>query len=223
MLDPFAIVRAVGTFGAAVVVGSGVLIWYTRDALVPAGGSIWRRRVVLSVLVAALVSAAATVAGVIGAAAAAAEIGAFSVDGTIIGTFLLHTGVGRITIVEIALGAAACVPAIIAWLTLKNPKVSDVALLVAALIAAAGLATVPFASHPTTLDQQILGIGAAIAHRWALSVWLGGFSVTFDLMVTPEPATMRYGDPQASAPVSTSSAQYEVGKPDDAGAIANGV
>src|SRR5450631_751593 len=192
MLDPFAIVRAVGTFGAAVVVGSGVLIWYTRDALVPAGGSIWRRRVVLSVLVAALVSAAATVAGVIGAAAAAAEIGAFSVDGTIIGTFLLHTGVGRITIVEIALGAAACVPAIIAWLTLKNPKVSDVALLAAALIAAAGLATVPFASHPTTLDQQILGIGAAIAHRWALSVWLGGLPALLLLIGTgPVPGDTR--------------------------------
>ena len=174
MIDPFAIVRAVGTFGAAIVVGSGILIWYTRDALVPAGGSIWRRRVVFSVLAAALVSAAATVAGVIGAAAAAAEIGAFSVSGTIIGTFLLHTGVGRITIVEIAFGVAACVPAIIAWLTLKNTKVSDVALLAAALIAAAGLATVPFASHPTTLDQRLIGVGAAIAHRWALSVWLGG-------------------------------------------------
>jgi copper resistance protein D len=174
MIDPFAIVRAVGTFGAAIVVGSGILIWYTRDALVPAGGSIWRRRVMFSILAASLISAAAIVAGVIGAAAAAAEIGTFSVNGTIIGTFLLHTGVGRITIIEIALGVAACVPAIIAWITLKNTKVSDVALLAAALIAAAGLATVPFASHPTTLDQRLIGVSAAIAHRWALSVWLGG-------------------------------------------------
>ena len=174
MIDPFAIVRAVGTFGAAIVVGSGILIWYTRDALVPAGGSIWRRRVVFSVLAASLASAAATMAGAVGAAAAAAEIGAFSVNSTILGTFLLQTGVGRIMIVEIALGVAACAPAIVAWLTLKNTKVSDLALLAAALIAAAGLATVPFASHPTTLDQRLIGVGAAIAHRWALSVWLGG-------------------------------------------------
>ncbi|MGB6710564.1 MAG: hypothetical protein WBE85_10495, partial [Methylocella sp.] len=82
MIDPFAIVRAFGTLGAAIVVGSGILIWYTRDARSPAGGSIWRRRVVLTVLVAALVSAVATVAGAIGAAAAAAGIGAFSVDGS---------------------------------------------------------------------------------------------------------------------------------------------
>jgi len=81
MIDPFAIVRAFGTLGAAIVVGSGGLVWYTRDALAPAGGSVWRRRVVLLVLVAALVSAVATVAGAIGAAAAAAEIGTFSVDG----------------------------------------------------------------------------------------------------------------------------------------------
>src|SRR6202047_173245 len=60
MIDPFAIVRAVATLAAAIVVGSGVLVWYTRDALAPAGGSVWRRRVVLSVLVAAFAGAAAT-------------------------------------------------------------------------------------------------------------------------------------------------------------------
>ncbi|MGH6794367.1 MAG: hypothetical protein ACREDH_04015, partial [Methylocella sp.] len=96
MIDPFAVVRAFGTLGAAIVVGSAVLIWYTRDALAPAGGFIWRRRVVLAVLVAALVSAVATVAGAIGAAAAAAAIGTFSVNGSVIGTYLLNTGVGRI-------------------------------------------------------------------------------------------------------------------------------
>ena len=36
MIDPFAIVRAFATLGAAIIVGSGVLIWYTRDALAPA-------------------------------------------------------------------------------------------------------------------------------------------------------------------------------------------
>ena len=124
MIDPFAIVRAFATLGAAIIVGSGVLIWYTRDALAPAGGSVWRHRVVLTVLVAAFVSAIATAVGVIGAAAAAAQIGALSVNGATIETFLLHTGIGRIAVVEIACAAAACVPAIIAWITLKNTKVS---------------------------------------------------------------------------------------------------
>jgi len=174
MIDPFAIVRAFGTLGAAIVVGTGALIWYTRDALVPAGGTIWRHRVVLAVLIASIVSAIATTMGVIGAAAAAAEIGVFSVDGSTIETFLFKTGVGRIAILEIGFAAATCAPAVIAWVTLKNTKVSDVALLAAALIAAANLATVPFASHPITLDAQIVGVLSAIVHRLALSLWLGG-------------------------------------------------
>ncbi|HUZ91337.1 MAG TPA: CopD family protein, partial [Methylocella sp.] len=174
MIDPFAIVRAFGTFGAAIVVGSGVLIWYTRDALEPAGGSIWRRRVVLAVFAASVVSAIATAAGAIGAAAAAAGTSAFSVDGAVIEKFLFHTGVGRIAIVEIAIAATACVPAIIAWVTVKNTKVSDLALFAAALVAAVGLATVPFASHPITLNAQIFGVSSAVVHRWALSLWLGG-------------------------------------------------
>jgi len=174
MIDPFAVVRAFGTLGAATTVGTGALVWYTRDALVPAGGAIWRRRVVLAVLVASIVSAIATVAGVIGAAAAAAQVGVFAVDGSIVETFLFKTGVGHIEIVEIGLAAAACVPAAIAWVMLKNTQVSDVALLAAALISAANLATVPFASHPVTLDAQIAGILSAIAHRLALSLWLGG-------------------------------------------------
>ena len=174
MIDPFAIVRAFGTFGAAIVVGSGVLIWYTRDALEPAGGSIWRRRVVLAVFAASVVSAIATAAGAIGAAAAAAGTSAFSVDGAVIEKFLFHTGVGRIAIVEIAIAATACVPAIIAWVTVKNTKVSDLALFAAALVAAVGLATVPFASHPITLNAQIFGVSSAVVHRLSLSLWLGG-------------------------------------------------
>ncbi|MGH6868355.1 MAG: hypothetical protein ACREDA_05685, partial [Methylocella sp.] len=158
MIDPFAIVRAFGTLGAAIVVGSAVLIWYTRDALAPAGGLIWRRRVVLVVLVAALVSAVATVAGVIGAAAAAAAIGTFSVNGSVIGTYLLNTGVGRIAIVEIGCAIAACVPAVIAWITLKKTSISNLALMAAAEFAGVGLATFPFNSHPVTLDQQVVGL-----------------------------------------------------------------
>ncbi|MGH6852969.1 MAG: copper resistance D family protein, partial [Methylocella sp.] len=184
MIDPFAVVRAFGTLGAAIVVGSAVLIWYTSDALAPAGGFIWRRRVALVVLVAALVSAIATVAGAIGAAAAAAAVGTFSVNGSIIGTFLLKTGVGRITIVEIGCAMAACVPAVIAWTALKKTSISNLALMAAAEFAGVGLATFPFNSHPVTLDQQTAGLLASIAHRLALAVWAGGLPALIMLIGT---------------------------------------
>jgi len=47
-------------------------------------------------------------------------------------------------------------------------------LLSAAVAAGFSQAVVPFASHPTTLDPRWIGLAAAIAHRLALSVWLGG-------------------------------------------------
>jgi putative copper export protein/mono/diheme cytochrome c family protein/peroxiredoxin len=174
MIDPFAIVRAIATLAAAIVLGSGVLVWYTRDALAPAGKSVWRRRVVLSVVVAAFAGAVATSLSAVGAAADAAGAAGFSVDGSIIRTFLLETGVGRIAIIEIGCAVAACIPAVIAWITLKKSSTSDLALLVAALVAGIGLAAFPFNSHPVTLDQQIAGLSASIAHRLALGVWLGG-------------------------------------------------
>ncbi len=174
MIDPIAIVRAVATLAGAIVLGSGVLVWYTRDALAPAGGSVWRRRVVLSVVVAAFAGAVATSLSAVGAAADAAGAARFSVDGSIIGTFLLKTGVGRIAIIEIGCAVAACIPAVIAWITLKKSSTSDRALLLAALVAGIGLAAFPFNSHPVTLDQQIAGLSASIAHRLALGVWLGG-------------------------------------------------
>jgi putative copper export protein/mono/diheme cytochrome c family protein/peroxiredoxin len=174
MIDPFAIVRAFGTLGAAVVVGSAVLLWYTRDTRLPAGGAAWRRRVVFSVLAAAVIGAVGTCLGVIGAAADAAGLSVFSVDGSVIETFLTKTGVGRIAIVEIVSAVAVCVPATVAWFTLKKISISDGALLLAAFGAGVGLAAFPFNSHPVTLNQQVLGLCAAIAHRIALSLWLGG-------------------------------------------------
>jgi cytochrome bd-type quinol oxidase subunit 2 len=66
MIDPFAIVRAVATLAASIVLGSGVLLWYTRDALAPAGKSVWRRRVVLSVVVAAFAGAVTTSLSAVG-------------------------------------------------------------------------------------------------------------------------------------------------------------
>jgi putative copper export protein/mono/diheme cytochrome c family protein/peroxiredoxin len=174
MIDSLAIVRAFGTFGAAIIVGTGVLIWYTRDALEPAGASIWRGRVVLTVLVAAFIGAIATCIGAVGAAAAAADTTFFSVNGAIVETFLFNTGVGRIAIVEIGCAIAACIPSVIAWVTLKKSSISNLALLLAAEIAAVGLVTFPFNSHPVTLDQQVAGLLASIAHRLALAVWAGG-------------------------------------------------
>ncbi len=174
MLDPFAIFRALATLGAAVVVGASTLLWYSRDALVPAGGVIWRRRAVLAVLAAAITGAAATWISVAGSAAAAAGISVFSVDASVIATFLTKTGVGHITIIEIACAMAACIPAAIAWAWIKTPSVSGAALLGAAFIAGLGLIIYPFNSHPVTLEQLTLGVLSSIAHRLALAIWLGG-------------------------------------------------
>jgi putative copper export protein/mono/diheme cytochrome c family protein len=184
MIDPLAIARAFGTFGAAIIVGTGVLIWYTRDALEPAGASIWRGRVVLTVLVAAFIGAIATCIGAVGAAAAAADTTFFSVNGAIVETFLFNTGVGRIAIVEIGCAIAACIPSVIAWVTLKKSSISNLALLLAAEIAAVGLVTFPFNSHPVTLDQQVAGLLASIAHRLALAVWAGGLPALIMLIGT---------------------------------------
>ncbi|MGI8570638.1 MAG: CopD family protein [Methylocella sp.] len=174
MIDPFAIVRAIATLAAAIVLGSGMLVWYTRDALAPAGGSVWRRRVVLSVLVSAFAGAVATGLGAVGAAAAAAEISAFSINATVLATYLTKTGVGRIAIFEIVCAVAVCIPAVIAWVTLKKSLISDLGLLSAAVVAGLGLATFPFNSHPVTLDQEVAGLVSSIAHRFALAAWLGG-------------------------------------------------
>ena len=57
---------------------------------------------------------------------------------------------------------------------LKKTPASDLLLLSAAFAAGFSQAVVPFASHPTTLDPRWIGLAAAIAHRLALSVWLGG-------------------------------------------------
>ncbi|MGH6821295.1 MAG: CopD family protein, partial [Methylocella sp.] len=174
MIDPFAIVRAIATLAAAIVLGSSFLIWYTRDALAPAGGSVWRRRVVLSVLAAAFAGAVATGLGAVVAAAAAAEISAFSIDATVFAAFLTKTGVGRIAIFEIVCAVTVCIPAVIAWVTLKKSSISDFSLLSSAAVAGLGLAAFPFNSHPVTLDQQAAGLLSSVAHRLALATWLGG-------------------------------------------------
>src|ERR1700730_20796 len=184
MLDPFAIIRAIATLAAAIVVGSTSLIWYSRDAVQPAGGAIWRHRVVLTVLVSSFAGAVATWLSVVGSAAAAAGVGAFSIDASVIATFLTKTGVGKISIIEIACAIAACIPALIAWVTVKKSTTSDRALLCAAVIAGLGLIIYPFNSHPVTLDQQVAGLLSSIAHRLALAVWAGGLPALILLIGT---------------------------------------
>ena len=177
MIDPLDIVRAVATLTAAIVVGCGVLNWYTRDAHATKGGAIWRTRAAILILAAAAIGVVANALGAIGAstaAAAAADSHAFSFSGPILKTYLVQTGVGHITVLQFVFAVVACILAGLAWITLEKTATSDLLLLSAALAAGFGQAVVPFASHPTTLDPRWIGLAAAIVHRLALSVWLGG-------------------------------------------------
>ena len=177
MIDPLDIVRAVATLTAAIVVGCGVLNWYTRDAHATKGGAIWRTRAAGLIVAAAGIGVVATALGAIGASAAAvaaADSHAFSFNGPLLETYLMQTGVGHISILQFGSAVVACMLAGLAWVTLKKTPASDLLLLSAAFAAGFGQAVVPFASHPTTLDPRWIGLAAAIAHRLALSVWLGG-------------------------------------------------
>src|ERR1019366_7006157 len=103
MTAPLDIVRAVSTLTAAIVVGCGVLNWYTRDAHAKKGGAIWRTRAATLILAAAGIGVVANALGTIGAsaaAAAAADSHAFSFSGPVLATYLTQTGVGRITIMQ---------------------------------------------------------------------------------------------------------------------------
>ncbi len=176
-IDPLDIVRAIATLTAAIVAGCGVLNWYTRDAHATKGGAIWGNRAAGLIFASAGIGIIANALGAIGASAAAAAAAgshAFSFSGPVLETYLLQTGVGRITILQFAAAVLACVLAGLAWVTLRKRQVSDLLLLAAAAAAGFGQAVVPFASHPTTLDPRWIGLAAAIAHRLALSVWLGG-------------------------------------------------
>ena len=96
MIDPLDIVRAVATLTAAIVIGCGVLNWYTRDAHATEGGAIWRTRAAILILAAAGIGVVANALGAIGAsAAAAAAVGshAFSFSGPDLETYLMGTAV----------------------------------------------------------------------------------------------------------------------------------
>jgi hypothetical protein len=63
------------------------------------------------------------------------------------------------------------------------------------------------------------GAGLPAFTTCAVTVWLpptgsvpaAGSNVMLEVTTMPDPLTMTYGDPQASAPVSTSLAQYDLG------------
>ena len=99
---------------------------------------------------------------------------AFSFSGPLLEAYLTQTGVGHITILQFGSAVVACLLAGLAWVMLKKTPASDLLLLSAAVAAGFSQAVVPFASHPTTLDPRWIELAAAIAHRLALSVWLGG-------------------------------------------------
>ncbi|HXW71517.1 MAG TPA: CopD family protein [Methylocella sp.] len=177
MIDPLDLLRSVVTLATAIILGCGVLNWYTRDAHLTKGGALWRARAVVLILVAASVGVIADALGVIGAAsaaAAAADSHAFSFSGPLIEAYLVQTGVGHIVTLHFVAGLTGLALALAAWMMLEKTSLSDKLLLAAAVTAAFGQAALPFASHPTTLDPRWLGLLSSIAHRLALCAWLGG-------------------------------------------------
>ncbi|WOJ90591.1 CopD family protein [Methylocapsa polymorpha] len=173
MLDPLAIARAVATIAAAIVLGSGFLIWYAQDARASSGGLEWRRRVVLLIAASGVVGLIATALFATWTASGAAEAGTLAFNAGALQVFLRQTWAGRVMAVEIGYAFAAALLAGVAWLRLEKTSTSDLSLL-AAIVAGLGLATFSFASHPTSADPKALAIFAAIAHRIGFGLWLGG-------------------------------------------------
>ncbi len=174
-MDPLALLRAVMTTAAAIVMGSGFLLWYVRDVLGKPGSTRWRARVMTMILVAAalgVVGTAGLVVGTAGAAAGAPSI--FAVGAESVGLLVFQTWSGKVLLAAFACSVAALVAAAAAWLLRGRPRVSDTIGLVAADIAGLGLAVIAFASHPTSLEPEWLGLGLSILHRIALGLWLGG-------------------------------------------------
>ncbi len=173
MLDPLAIARAVATLAAAIVLGSGFLIWYVPDARSTSGGLEWRRRVVLIIAVAGVIDFISTFLFAMWTASGAAEAGALGFNPEALRVFLRQTWAGRVMAVEIGYALTTALLALAAWLTLTKKSTSDLSLM-AAITAGLGIASFAFASHPTSVDPKVVGIFAAIVHRWGFGLWLGG-------------------------------------------------
>jgi putative copper export protein/mono/diheme cytochrome c family protein len=174
-MDPLVLLRAVMTLAAAIVMGSGFLLWYVRDFLGKPGAMRWRERVMVMILIAAtfgILGTLGVVAGTAGAAAGATSI--FSVETKSIWLLISQTWAGKVMLATSACSIATFLAAGIAWALRKRARISEAVSLVAADLAGLGLATIAFASHPTTLEPEWLGLGLSILHRTALGFWLGG-------------------------------------------------
>jgi putative copper resistance protein D len=174
-MDSLAFLRAVMTLAAAIVMGSGFLLWYVREILGKPGGIKWRERVMTMILIAAALGVLGTVGVVVGTAAAAAgAANIFAVETKSIWLLVSQTWAGKVLFATSACSVATLVAAGAAWLLRGRARISEVISLVAADLAGLGLSTIAFASHPTTLDPEWLGLGLSIFHRIALGLWLGG-------------------------------------------------
>jgi putative copper resistance protein D len=173
MIDPLAIVRAAAVLAAAIVLGSGVLIWFVRDAGATAAAIQWRRRVTGLIAAAAALGFVAAAVFTLGTASAAADSKTFLVDSAVLRMFLLQTWSGQIALVQLGCALAAGVFAGLAWMRPEKAPATNLSLL-AAGAAGLSLAAVAFASHPTSIEPETIGIFSAVVHRIALSLWLGG-------------------------------------------------
>lgn len=197
-MDPLALMRAVMTSAGAVVMGSGVLLWYVRDFLGKPGSIRWRDRVMTMILVASglgIVGGAGLVVGTAGAAAGAPSI--FSVEAKSVGLLVSQTWAGKILLATFVCSVATFITACAAWLLRGRQRVSEVVSLVAADLAGLGLAAIAFASHPTSLEPEWLGVLVSILHRTALGLWLGGLPALVLLIgtgtVSGETRNIAYG------------------------------
>lgn len=163
------------TIMAAIVVGSGFLVWYAREARAKTGGTIWRHRVALMNLIAAGLGLVAAGLMVNGTAATAALSGSiFSFDPKIVDLFVSQTWSGGVFLFMVWCSGATLVLAAIAYFLRAKPEISDLFSLAAAAGAAVALASIAFASHPVSLEPPWFGVILSIAHRIALGLWFGG-------------------------------------------------
>lgn len=175
MTDPLALVRAAMTLTAAIVMGSGFLMWYAQEARAKSGGVLWRTRVATMNFAAAGLGIVATGLMVNGTAAIAAQsAGIFSFDARVLQVFVGQTWSGSVLLAVFWCAVATFVFAALAWLSRAKAATADVLSLVAAGCAGLGLAIVSLASHPTSLDPPWLGVTLSVVHRIALGLWFGG-------------------------------------------------
>jgi putative copper export protein/mono/diheme cytochrome c family protein len=175
MIDPLALVRAAVTLTGAIVLGSGFLVWYAKDARAKAGGTLWRHRVALMNLVAAGLGVVTTALLVNGTAATAAQAPSiFSLNFKVLQVFVSQTWSGSVLLAVFWCAVATLLAAGVAFLLRARPDVGDMFSLAAAGLAGLGLVAISLASHPVSVDPAWAGIAMSVVHRIALGLWFGG-------------------------------------------------